>query len=238
MFTFTEFDFLDFVPGALNGTLNVLKSAASNNDIKRIVLTSSMASVAFNGGALPSDHVYSEKDWSSEEYMRSSGHWYALSKTLAERAAWDFVEEQNKSDRGLELVTINPTLVTGPMLQSTVNASNDLVKQILDGKKEEIPNSSMGFVDVRDVASSHVLAYEKGTHGTRYICMTAAEPWKKWYAALRACAKDPSKIPTKLSEDAAKPPMQFDNSKLTDLGWSPVDLDTSLRDTVATMDGY
>ena len=235
---FINFSFLDFVPGALKGTLNVLRSAAANAAIKRIVLTSSMASVAYNGGALPPDHVYTDKDWSNEEYQRSSGSWYALSKTLAERAAWDFVEEQNKSDRGLELMAINPTLVTGPMLQSTVNASNDMVKQVLDGEKEVIPNSCMGFVDVRDVASAHVLAYEKGTHGERYICMTAAEPWKKWYEALRAVAKDPSKIPSRMSEDAAKPPMQFDNSKLTELGWTTIDLNTSLRDTVTSMKGY
>eukprot|EP00339_Tiarina_fusa_P029173 CAMPEP_0117078074 /NCGR_PEP_ID=MMETSP0472-20121206/55059_1 /TAXON_ID=693140 ORGANISM="Tiarina fusus, Strain LIS" /NCGR_SAMPLE_ID=MMETSP0472 /ASSEMBLY_ACC=CAM_ASM_000603 /LENGTH=123 /DNA_ID=CAMNT_0004804689 /DNA_START=60 /DNA_END=427 /DNA_ORIENTATION=- len=122
------------------------------------------------------------------------------------------------------------------MLQSSVNASNEILQGILEGKKTEIPNSCMGFVDVRDVADAHVIAFEKGKAGDRFICMTAARPWKEWYDILReASPVHAGNIPTNMAEGEEKGPMKFDNSKLTDLGWNPCDLKTSLTDTVSSI---
>jgi len=221
----------DFVPPAVQGTLNVLDSIKKVASVKKIVLTSSMAAVGFDGGAKPAGHCYSDKDWSIEDYMREKGFWYALSKTLAEKAAWNYIEQLHQQGRSIELFVINPTLIIGPMLQSSLNASLEPVQEILNGEKTEIPNSSMGFVDVRDTAVAHWLVYEKGTPG-RYVCVNKAHPYSEWYAAIRSAAKDPSLVPTKLAEGDPKPPMQFDTSKLLDLGWQPTDLITSLTDTV------
>jgi len=227
----------DFVPPAVEGTLNVLRSIAERPAITRVVVTSSMAAVAYDGGKFGSDHVYTDEDWSIEEYQREIKAWYALSKTLAEKAAWDFVEEQKKAGRNMELLVVNPTLVVGPILQGSVNASVELVENILKGEKKEIPNSCMSFVDVRDVADAHVLAFEKGSPGNRFVCMTAAHPWKEWYEILRAASpNNAEKIPIQMADGDAKSPMLFDNSKLTDLGWKPRDIKTSLVDTVASLE--
>mmetsp|Transcript_2684 Transcript_2684/g.6313 ORF Transcript_2684/g.6313 Transcript_2684/m.6313 type:complete len:180 (+) Transcript_2684:2-541(+) len=86
----------DFVPPATQGTKDIMETIARNGDIKRVVLTSSMAAVAYNGNKLPSDHVYTDNDWSIESYQREIKAWYALSKTLAEKLAWDFVEKEKK----------------------------------------------------------------------------------------------------------------------------------------------
>ena len=174
-----------------------------------------------------------DKDWSIEEYQRKIEAWYALSKTLAERLAWDIVEAEKGKGRNIELLVINPTLVLGPMLQKSMNASNEVIQNILEGKKDEIPASCMSFVDVRDVADAHVLAYEKGVPGTRFICMAGAHPWREWYDIIREAAPEKaSNIPTTVASGEQKPPMKFDNSKLTDLGWKPLDIKTSLVDTV------
>ncbi|KAJ9685139.1 hypothetical protein PVL29_017251 [Vitis rotundifolia] len=113
---------------ALKGTMNVLRSCAKVPSVKRVVVTSSMASVAFNGKPLAPDVLVDESWFSDPVFCEKSKLWYMLSKTLAEEAAWKFAKEN-----GIDMVTINPGWVIGPLLQPTLNLSVEEVLKLLKG---------------------------------------------------------------------------------------------------------
>lgn len=133
--------------------------------ISRVVLTSSSVAVMY--GALGAGKtVYDEADWSEPEGATISA--YAKSKTLAERAAWRLADEL-----GLDLTTINPTLVLGPPLDKHYGSSLQLVERILRGKDPMLPDLGFAAVDVRDIAHMHVAALEdEAKIGERFIGVT------------------------------------------------------------------
>ncbi|KAG6679250.1 hypothetical protein I3842_14G120900 [Carya illinoinensis] len=90
---------------AVKGTLNVLNSCTKSSSVKRVVLTSSIAAVAFNGRPRTPDVVVDETWFSDPEICKEAKQWYVLSKTLAEEAAWKFAKEN-----GLDMVAINPSM--------------------------------------------------------------------------------------------------------------------------------
>jgi nucleoside-diphosphate-sugar epimerase len=112
---------------AVNGTLNVLRSCKKAS-IKRVIVTSSMAAVAYNGKPRTPDVVVDETWFSNAEFCEKGQQWYVLSKTLAEEAAWKFA-----NDNGLEIITINPTMVIGPLLQPTLNTSAEAILKFING---------------------------------------------------------------------------------------------------------
>nr|CAD1831293.1 unnamed protein product [Ananas comosus var. bracteatus] len=144
----------EVVKPAVDGTLNVLKACAEAK-VRRAVVVSSRAAVRVNP-SWPKGRVMDENCWSDKEYCRNIEYWYALSKTLAESEALDFGEKN-----GLDVVTVCPCLVIGPMLQSTVNASSVTLINLLKGARETTENKTHHIVDVRDVASALLLLYEK-----------------------------------------------------------------------------
>ncbi|XVE62305.1 hypothetical protein DITRI_Ditri06bG0107500 [Diplodiscus trichospermus] len=146
---------------AVKGTLNVLRSCAKVPSIKRVIVTSSMAAVAFTGKTLADDVVIDETWFSDPITCEKSELWYMLSKTLAEKAAWKFSEEN-----GIDMVTINPGMVLGPLLQPTLNASVEPILNLIGA--ETFPNTTYRWVDVRDVASAHMLAFENPSACGRY----------------------------------------------------------------------
>ncbi|KAM7267536.1 hypothetical protein ACFE04_009702 [Oxalis oulophora] len=154
---------LDLINPAVNGTLNVLKSCAKTSSVKRVVLTSSMAAVAFTGRPLAPDVVIDETWFSDPTFCKELELWYMLSKTLAEEAAWKFAKEN-----GIDLVTINPGYVIGPMLQPTLNGTVEMFLNIINGP-ETFPNENYAYVDVRDVACAHILAFEVPSANGRYV---------------------------------------------------------------------
>jgi len=156
----------EFVEPALQGTLNVLESCAKTRP-KRIVLTSSILSVLITPKNVPGA-VIDESFWSVPEVLRPKlgpglGA-YALGKTLAEKAAWDFV---NKHD--LNMVVMNPVYVIGPSLTATMNKTNEFQYLIINGTMKDIPNNVGCWVGVKDVAKAHILGYEKPEAEGRYI---------------------------------------------------------------------
>jgi len=193
-----------------------------------------MAAVGFNGGRLPPDHEYTEEDWSIEESMRERKLWYPLSKTLAEREAWDLHSRANSSEADPEgkfsLAVINPTSVWGPFLQADINTSTNLLLAYVNGSKTEIPNSTTGIVDVRDVALAHVLAYEglPGAQG-RYILMQGSYPWELICEMLRKLYPD-LPIPTKIAEGSPPTPMKVSNARTQSLG---IPFSTSIEEILA-----
>lgn len=151
----------ELVRPAVDGTLRVLRAAAASGSVRRVVMTSSLDAVM--QGHPHRHEPWSEADWSNTQNCLP----YPLSKTLAERAAWDFVESQ---ESGLELVTINPGAVLGPVQTPVVNTSTELVYQILARKVPAVPRIGLVVVDVRDVAAAHRLASEvAGAAGNRYL---------------------------------------------------------------------
>ncbi|XP_034679828.1 tetraketide alpha-pyrone reductase 1-like isoform X2 [Vitis riparia] len=118
---------VELIDPAVKGTLNVLRSCAKVPSIRRVVVTSSMAAVAFTGQTLTPDVVVDETRFSDPAVCEKLKLWYMLSKTLAEEAAWKFAKE-NKID----LVAINPGLVIGPLLQPTLNTSVEPVLKLIN----------------------------------------------------------------------------------------------------------
>ncbi|MBM9578273.1 aldehyde reductase [Leptospira sp. 201903070] len=146
----------ELVEPALFGTKNVLLSANQSSSVKRIVLTSSVAAVMGDNidAANHPDHRLSEADWNSTSSL--SHQPYPYSKTLAEREAWKIAESQTRWD----LVTINPSFVMGPSLSERADGTSvNFMLSMINGKfAPGVPDMTIGFVDVRDVARAHILA--------------------------------------------------------------------------------
>ena len=148
---------------ARDGALRALRAAKAAG-VKRVVLTSSMAAIAY-GERRPNSYVYSEQDWTDSHVPGVDA--YTKSKTIAERAAWDYVEQNN----GPELAVINPGGVLGPLLGPDYSASGDLVKLLMDRTMPAIPRIGFALVDVRDVAAAHIAAMTiPEASGQRFLC--------------------------------------------------------------------
>jgi dihydroflavonol-4-reductase len=151
----------DLVDPALNGTNSAL-AAANASDVKRVVLTSSAAAITDE----PEDRIYTEADWNERSTLQRNP--YCYSKTVAERAAWRFVEE---NDPTFDLVVINPTGVIGPSIGSGLSTTSRIIADLLKGSVyPAIIDVTLAYVDVRDVAEAHVRAADNRDAAGRYIC--------------------------------------------------------------------
>ncbi|MEN3794830.1 aldehyde reductase [Fulvimarina sp. MAC3] len=147
--SFQPKDKFGLVPIARDGTLRVLK-AAHDARAERVVLTSSVVAVYVGHGGRE-NRVFTEADWSDVD--GEGAYPYAVSKTLAERAAWAFSREND-----LELATVNPAFVLGPMIDGVRGTSLDLLNNMMRGRLPAVPDAAFGVVDVRDVAEAHLRA--------------------------------------------------------------------------------
>ena len=151
----------EMVKPAVEGTLRVLK-AASKAGVKRVVITSSVAAIMYG---TDKQGVFNEEDWTDPKSKTTNV--YAKSKTLAEQAAWDFME---KDTSGMELSTVLPAMVFGPILEEDFGVSVGAILDMMNGKYPIVPNWDMGVVDVRDVAKLHVQALTNSkVSGKRFI---------------------------------------------------------------------
>ena len=151
----------DLVDPAVNGTLDVLRACVKASDVARVVLTSSMAAVTDEPDA---SQVLTEADWNEKSTLQRNP--YYLSKTMAERAAWTFVERERPS---FDLVAMNPFMIMGPSLGPGLNVSNKIVADLVNGVYPGILSLTWGVVDVRDVAHAHVRAAEVREAQGRYL---------------------------------------------------------------------
>jgi dihydroflavonol-4-reductase len=140
----------DLIVPAREGALRALRAAKAAG-VKRVVMTSSSAAIAYGHGR--GERTFTEADWTNAAAPGVNA--YMQSKTLAERAAREWVASEGG---GMELCTINPTAVLGPVWSDDLSTSIDLVKKLLDGSMPGCPNLNIGIVDVRDVADMHVRA--------------------------------------------------------------------------------
>jgi len=156
----------ELIVPAREGTLRVLR-AARDGGVRRVVLTSSFAAIGY--GHAPTDRAFTEEDWTELDSGFHVGA-YARSKTIAERAAWDFIADEGE---GLELATVNPVGVLGPVLGTDYSSSVRLVKAVADGRLPRLPRVTFGVVDVRDVAALHLLAMSRPeAAGERFIAIS------------------------------------------------------------------
>lgn len=152
----------DLIIPARDGALRVLK-ASRDAGVKRVVLTSSFAAVGY--GHKQQNEPFDETDWTNLKGRDVSA--YVKSKTIAERAAWDFVE---KEGNGLELSVVNPVGVFGPVLGPDYSTSIILIQRLLDGALPGCPKLSFGIVDVRDVVDLHIRAMTNpAANGERFL---------------------------------------------------------------------
>lgn len=142
----------DLIVPARDGTLRVLK-AAKEAGVKRVVFTSSFAAVGYGH---QNKDIFDEQDWSVDEGLPV----YHRSKLLAERAAWDFVtrSQPSPSSPELELTAINAVGIFGPILSKNLSSSIELIKSLVEGGIPSCPQLYFNIVDVRDLASLHIMA--------------------------------------------------------------------------------
>ncbi|MEU8607217.1 aldehyde reductase [Actinoplanes sp. NPDC048791] len=179
----------EMVRPAIDGTLRVLR-AARKAGVRRVVMTSAIGAIAY--GHAPRDTPFTEQDWTNVDADIAP---YQRSKTLAERAAWDFVAGEG---RGLELSTVNPTGVLGPVLSADYSPSLIAIARMLDGSMPALLPFATGYVDVRDVAALHLLAMtEPAAAGERFIATAGPSLWLRDVAAV---------LRDRLGERAAKVP--------------------------------
>ncbi|XP_022102017.1 anthocyanidin reductase ((2S)-flavan-3-ol-forming)-like [Acanthaster planci] len=168
----------DVIKPAVEGVTNLLKACVEAKTVKRVVLTSAGLAIC---GTLRGVEV-SEKDWPETDKLDA----YAKSKTLAEKAAWDFVKEL-KDEEKFELVVLNPVSMLGPVISTTMCTSIELIKRLLERNPMFLPKMNLPMVDVRDAAAAHIKALTiPEAAGNRHILCTQNMWWSEVAAILSA----------------------------------------------------
>ncbi|CAM8915845.1 unnamed protein product [Rhodiola kirilowii] len=215
---------------AIEGTKNVLK-AAKELGVGRVVVTSSVSAI-IPSPSWPADVVRTEECWADEEYCKQNELWYPLSKTLAEKATWEFAKKND-----MDVVVVNPGTVMGLVIPPTLNASTLMLLRLLQGSTETYDNFFMGLVHVKDVALAHLLVYENTSASGRNICVEAITHYGD-YAAKVAELYPEYKVP-RLPNDTHPGLMRSENGsrKLMELGMKFVPMEQIIRDAVECLRG-
>ena len=182
----------DLIVPARDGAIRVLR-AAREAGVKRVVLTSSFAAIGY--GYEPQGAPFDETDWTNLDGDEVAP--YPKSKTLAERAAWDFIA---KEGGGLELSVVNPVGVFGPVLGPDYSTSILLVQRLMDGAVPGCPKLSFGVVDVRDVVDLHLRAMtHPAAKGERFLAVAGDFLWMRDIAQIlkERMGSDARRVPTR-----------------------------------------
>ncbi|OYY67606.1 aldehyde reductase [Sphingomonas sp. 28-63-12] len=181
----------DLIVPAREGALRALRFARAAG-VRRVVMTSSVAAIAYGHGKKIG--TYTEADWT--DVNGPQVHAYAKSKTLAERAARDWIAAAGGE---MEYVSVNPAAVLGPVLSADFSSSVQIITRLLSGSLPGLPNFGFGVVDVRDVADLHVRALAaEGIDGERFIASGPFMMMKDVAAVLRTqLGREARKVPTR-----------------------------------------
>ncbi|KAH7921678.1 NAD(P)-binding protein [Leucogyrophana mollusca] len=199
----TEDNIEKLIPPAVNGTVGMLRSAMEHGaSVKRIIVTASTGSIIHND---PEPQVFDESDWNEQslELLAQGGPAltapikYRASKTLAEKAAWKFWEE-NQNKINWDMVVLHPPYVFGPAIHevttpSSLNTSvSEWYKYVTHPTSsgmtdEDLATKGSSWVDVRDLAKAHALALEKPAAGSKRIIISAGQfKWQDFIDAANA----------------------------------------------------
>ncbi|KAK4767765.1 hypothetical protein SAY87_002906 [Trapa incisa] len=213
---------------AINGTLNVLK-ASSEANVGRVVYVSSTAAVLQNP-SWPRDRVKDESSWTDKEYIRAAKVWYILAKTEAESAAFEYGKQS-----GLDVVSVNPGYVLGPVMRPILIFSTMFLTKFVQGiyfdivKGDSVPNKIFSLVDVRDLAQSILLLYEKPEAEGRYICTAHNVSTKELVETMRNLYPEFTYLDEMVECDSDH---RTSSEKLQKLGWTYRRLEETLVDSI------
>lgn len=173
-----------YMDAVVGGTERVLRFAAVAG-VRRVIMTSSVAAVAYGHGQRSGQRRYTEADYTNLAGMRLPSA-YHIAKTNAERTAWAMARALP-----LDLTTILPSAILGPVLDDDFSASVNLVANMLVGNRPAMPSSGFAVVDVRDVAAAHVVALQKPSAiGERYLLASDYVPMPEVASILRGAFPD------------------------------------------------
>lgn len=230
----------DLLIPAVNGTKGVLDAIKKYGDVKKVVVTSSFAAIADMAKFSDGNVVFTEKDWNPatwEGCQTDPMNAYCASKKFAEEEAWAFAKAT-----GTSMTTINPVFVFGPQkfeedVTSQLNTSNEIINVLMHSKPGDKiePNYHAAYVDVRDVAKAHLVAFQKDLNGERlglsnggFASQTILDILNKEFPQVGF-----SEGPEPGKGDTA-PGATFDNSHSKKLlGFPFISLEKSVYDTVA-----
>jgi dihydroflavonol-4-reductase len=181
----------ELIVPAREGALRALRAAKAAG-VKRFVMTSSVAAIAYGRGR--GVHHFSEADWTPDDFPGAQP--YTRSKTIAERAARDWVAAEGG---GIEYCSINPSVVLGPVWSRDFSPSVMIVKRLLEGSVRGCPDIGFGVVDVRDVADLHLRALKApNMAGERFLCSGPFMKVAEIAAVLRSrLGPEASRVPTR-----------------------------------------
>jgi nucleoside-diphosphate-sugar epimerase len=221
----------ELIVPAREGTLRALR-AARDAGARRVVLTSSFAAVGYSPkpGA-----EYTEADWTDPDMPGLPP--YPRSKTIAERAAWDFIEHEGG---GTELVVVNPTFILGPTLTASARSSLQLVKAMLDGTMPVVRRQRFGLADVRDVADLHILAMAAPEAAGKRFLALADGPTISYLEIARILRERlgalADRAPTEEAPGDEPPLLIIHNDRARDeLGWRPRSVETTIVETAENL---
>ncbi|GAB4860241.1 hypothetical protein Ancab_011721 [Ancistrocladus abbreviatus] len=219
---------MEIVEPAIQGTKNVL-TAAKKLGIRRVVVTSSIASITPSPN-WPADVVKGEDCWTDVDYCKQKGLWYSLSKTLAEKSAWEIAKEKD-----LDVVVVNPGHVLGPILPPILSASMSVLLRLLQGSKETYPDLFMGCVHVKDVALAHILVYENMDAAGRHLCVEAICHFSDFAADVAELYPE-YKVP-RFPKETQPGLLRAKNAakKLMDLGLNFIPMEQIIKDSVESL---
>jgi nucleoside-diphosphate-sugar epimerase len=223
----------ELIVPAREGTLRVLR-AARDAGARRVVFTSSFAAVGYTPKPV---REYTEADFTDPGTPGLAP--YPLSKTIAERAAWDLMEHEGGDT---ELVVVNPTFILGPSLTTDLRSTVQLVKAMLDGTMSVAPRQRFGLVDVRDVADLHIRAMAAPeAAGQRFLgvadgptlsFLKVADILRERLGPLAA------RVPTQEAPGDELPELIIRNDRARDeLGWRPRPVETTIVETAESLLG-
>lgn len=224
----------ELIEPAVKGTINVLATCTKVSSVKRVILTSSMATLHSPNFPLGPNVLLDETTFSDPSVCEEEKQWYILSKTLAKNAAWTFAKDNN-----LDLVVMNPGLVIGPVLQPTINFSVDVVIDFIRPHfikgKNTFNRKHHRLVDVRDVARAHIKALETPSAKGRYIIDAPIVTTEEIEKILREFFPDLCIAHENEEIDLNSMTYKVNVEKVKSLGIEFTPTETSLRDTVLSL---
>ena len=246
----------ELIVPAREGTLRVLCAAKEAGSVKRVVITASCAAISHGHPLERHERPFTEEDWTNVDNSKSPVTAYQKSKTVAERAAWEWLTREG----GFEMTTVNPCGVYGPLLSKTVSSSMKAIEFMMKGQFLLIPQLGYGVVDVRDVADLHLIAMTHPlANGERFIACADQ------YTELRDIARilkqrfgnKAKKVPTRdapnwllklaayfdplvalVAADLGKRYQESNAKAKTILGWRPRSAEDSIVDTTESMESF